>query len=167
MSWHGKTCGNKGGGLFSISRIYNCFNVFSKSKALHGIIFQGKSFTTAFCKPCKLFVNLWTFNFCSVQKVSNGFKCHKCSLKPWIPIHVSPETRQEFYNIKLKDFLLFWARSGPTIFLCCLQVLKKNILMMHIKYYHQQVFCGHIVLISWSVCTGLNVWIRFSLYTHL
>ena len=38
-----------------------CFNVFSKSKAFHGIIFQEKSFTITFCKPCKLFVNLWTF----------------------------------------------------------------------------------------------------------
>ena len=42
----------------SISRIDNCFNVFSKSKAFHGIIFQEKSFTITFCKPCKLFVNL-------------------------------------------------------------------------------------------------------------
>ena len=54
--------------VFSISRIDNCFNVFSKSEAFHGIIFQGKSFTITFCKPCKLFVNLWTYNFCSVRK---------------------------------------------------------------------------------------------------
>ena len=55
-----------------------CFNVFSKSKALHGIIFQEKSFTMTFCKPCKLFVNLWTVVFfvffLSVPKVYNGFK---------------------------------------------------------------------------------------------
>ena len=37
-----------------------CFNVFSKSKAFHGI-FQEKSFTITFCKPCKLFVNLCFF----------------------------------------------------------------------------------------------------------
>ena len=43
-----------------------CFDVFSKSKAFRGIIFQEKSFTIAFCKPCKLFVNLWTlFFFCT------------------------------------------------------------------------------------------------------
>ena len=60
--------------LFSIPRTDICFNVFSKSKAFHGIIFQGKSFTFTFCNPCNLFVNLWTFNFCSVHKVSNGFK---------------------------------------------------------------------------------------------
>ena len=35
-----------------------CFTVFSKSKAFHGLIFQEKSFTITFCKPCKLFVNL-------------------------------------------------------------------------------------------------------------
>ena len=40
-----------------------CFTVFSKSKAFHGLIFQEKSFTITFCKPCKLFVNLWTFSF--------------------------------------------------------------------------------------------------------
>ena len=49
-----------------------CFNVFSKSKAFHGIIFQEKSFTITFCKP-KLFANLWTLFFFSVPKVSNGF----------------------------------------------------------------------------------------------
>ena len=37
--------------LFSISSD-NCLNVFSKSKAIHGIILQGKSFTIPFCKPC-------------------------------------------------------------------------------------------------------------------
>ena len=37
-----------------------CF-IFSKSKAFHGIIFQEKSFTITCCKPCKIFVNLWTF----------------------------------------------------------------------------------------------------------
>ena len=26
-----------------------------------------------FCKPCKLFLNLWFFNLFSVLKVSNGF----------------------------------------------------------------------------------------------
>ena len=68
------------------------FNVFSKSKACHGIIFQGKSFTITFCKPCKLFVNLWTFNFCSVQKLSNGFQKEeekgcwplKTAYRPWV-----------------------------------------------------------------------------------
>ena len=50
-----------------------CFNVFSKSEAYHWIIFQEKSFTITFCKPCELFVNLWTFFF-SVPKVYNGFK---------------------------------------------------------------------------------------------
>ena len=35
-----------------------CFTVFTKSKAFHGLIFQEKSFTITFCKPCKLFVNL-------------------------------------------------------------------------------------------------------------
>ena len=50
----------------------NCFNVFCK--AFHGIIFQGQYVTITFCKPCKLFVNLWTF-FCSVPIVYNGFKC--------------------------------------------------------------------------------------------
>ena len=49
MSWHVF----KINPLFSKSRINNCFNVFSKSKAFHGIIFQGKSFTITFCKPCK------------------------------------------------------------------------------------------------------------------
>ena len=48
--------------LFSISRIDQCFNVFSKSKAFHGLSFQGKSFIITFCKPCKLFVHLWTLN---------------------------------------------------------------------------------------------------------
>jgi hypothetical protein len=38
------------------------------------ITFQEKSFTITVCKPCKLFVNLWTFFFFSVLKVSNGFK---------------------------------------------------------------------------------------------
>ena len=38
--------------------MYHNFYVFSKSKAFHGIIFQEKSFTITFCKPCKLFVNL-------------------------------------------------------------------------------------------------------------
>ena len=32
-----------------------CFNVFSKSKALHGIVFQEQSFIITFCKPSKLF----------------------------------------------------------------------------------------------------------------
>ena len=50
-----------------------CFTVFSESKAFHGLIFQEKSFTITFCKPCKLFVNLWTFFFLSVPKGSNGF----------------------------------------------------------------------------------------------
>ena len=58
------------------SENWYCFNVFSKSKAFHGIIFQDKSFTITFCKPCNLFVNLWTFNFCSVQKVFNEFNRH-------------------------------------------------------------------------------------------
>ena len=51
-----------------------CFNVFSKSEAFHGTIFQEKSFNITFCKPCKLFVNLWTFSFFSVPKVYNGFQ---------------------------------------------------------------------------------------------
>ena len=50
MSWHVFNINL----LFSISRIDNCFNVFTKSKAFHGIIFQGKSFTITFCKPCKV-----------------------------------------------------------------------------------------------------------------
>ena len=49
------------------------FNVFAKSRVFHGIIFRKKSFTITFCKPCKLFVNLWTFFFFSVPKVSHDF----------------------------------------------------------------------------------------------
>ena len=69
--------------LFSIPRIVDCFNVFSKSKAFHGIIFQGKCFTFTFCKPCNLFVNLWTFNFCSVQKMSNSCKVYDSQVCGW------------------------------------------------------------------------------------
>ena len=46
----------------------NCVNVFSKSKAFHGIIFQKKTFTINFCKPSKLFVNLGTFFFFLYRK---------------------------------------------------------------------------------------------------
>ena len=70
VAWHVLT----NNPLFSLSRIYNCFNIFTKSKAFHGIIFQEKSFTITLCKPCKLFVNLWTLIFFSVPKVYNGFK---------------------------------------------------------------------------------------------
>ena len=70
VSWHVFTINP----WFSLTRIDNCFNVFSKSKAFHGIIFQEKPFTITFCKPCKLVVKLWTFIYFSVQKVYNGFK---------------------------------------------------------------------------------------------
>ena len=53
----------------SMSRIDNCFNVISKSKAFHGLIFA-----ITFCKPCKLFVNLWTFILFSCSEVCNGYK---------------------------------------------------------------------------------------------
>ena len=55
-----------------------CFNVFSKSKAFHGIIIQEKSFTITF-------VNLWTFFFLFLYRkcvmalkqhfLTNGFLC--------------------------------------------------------------------------------------------
>ena len=48
--------------ILDIKNLY-CFAVFSKSKAFHGILHQEKTFTITFCKPCKLFVNLWTFFF--------------------------------------------------------------------------------------------------------
>ena len=62
----------------------NCFIVFSESKAFHGIIFEGKSFTITFCKPCNLFVNLWTSNFCSVQKWYNGFNKVSPNSQGWV-----------------------------------------------------------------------------------
>ena len=72
-----------------MSRIDHCFNVFSsKSKAFHEIIFQEKYFTITFCKPCKLFVNLWTFF--SVPKVYNGFNWKfECITLPKVNLQIS------------------------------------------------------------------------------
>ena len=70
-----------------MTRIYNCFNVFSKSKAFHGKILQEKSFTITFFKPCrpKLFVNLQTFFF-SAPKLYNGFKVKHSPVKAEVDI---------------------------------------------------------------------------------
>ena len=63
-----------------------CFNFFSKSKAFHGLLFQEESFTITFCKPCKLLVNMSTFFFFSVPKVSNGFKTTlNILMSSWVP----------------------------------------------------------------------------------
>ena len=95
-----------------LTRIDNYFNVFSKTKAFHGIIFKEKSFTITFsCKPCKLVVNLWTF-FCSVPKVYNGFKIIPILLslhlklklegKDAIPVVVNQVTRWTKQSVRYK-----------------------------------------------------------------
>ena len=46
-----------------------------------------------------------------------------------------------------------------------LDLLSREVTKRSFRH-HQQVCCGHNVLISWSVCTGLHVLFHFSLYTR-
>ena len=97
------------------------FYIHAKNKIKQGTLqpnFSREVFHHTFCKPCKLFVNLWTFNFCSVQKVYNGFSyvfilcrsncknyvtLYRCSIFEYnIFVHVTYES----YNIWINCFNL-------------------------------------------------------------
>ena len=114
MSWH---VFKKNKSVILAIENWYCFNVFSKSKAFHGTIFQEKSFTITFCKPCKLFVNLWIF---SVPKVYNGFKL---KAKKY-PQNIQHQTCSEIINPCQLQQLLWW----PVIMRCSNDFLQRSFL---------------------------------------
>ena len=129
-----------------------------------------KSFTITLCKPCKLFVNMWTFNFCSIQKVSNGFKKNYFN-KPSILIIIALSAIiDESCNLKVYHWL--WVvRSAYDIFhqqrwrpmtsraICALSVNVVNVWVLRetIKQFKQRIIA--IVLLLYFQVIYIDIWI--------